>query len=214
MRKIKNLSLQFSCTEKLSDNLFCSKCSRQLIDFTNKTEKELKFILDNSNSKICGLFKKSQLSTKFLKYTVVTVIATSAMTITVYGQKPINADSLAKTYEIVKASNEEEVIFGMPIETMATPVGGYIAFYEKLTSMIKYPDGLATKGKVFLEFTIDTLGQMQDVKIVKGFNELADKEALRVVMTINFPFKPGKQGGKPIKSKLYIPIIFDPEKYK
>ncbi len=207
MKKINNIALEFSCPERIGDNLFCTKCSHQLIDFTRKTEKELKDILKDSNGKICGLFKKSQLSDKFLKYAAATVIATS-----VYGQEPIKADSLAKRCEKVEAENEEDVIFGMIVETQAIPVGGYKVFFEKLASMIKYPDGLTTKGKVFIEFSIDTLGQMKDVRLVRGFNKLADNEALRVVTTINHPFEPGKQRGKPVKTRLVIPIIFDPKK--
>jgi TonB family protein len=211
MTKIKNVTIEFNCPESIADNLFCSKCSHQLIDFTKKTEREFKDILESSNGKVCGLFKKSQLSDRFLKYAAASVIATSVMTIPVFGQDPIRADSLLKACEKVEAENED-VIFGMVVETQAIPIGGYKVFFEKVASMVKYPDGLTTKGKVFIEFSIDTLGQMKDVRLIKGFNEFADKEALRVMSTINHPFEPGRQRGKPVRTRLVVPIIFDPKK--
>jgi protein TonB len=52
---------------------------------------------------------------------------------------------------------------------------------------------------------------MKDVRLIKGFNELADKEAVRVLSTLNYPFNPGRQRGKPVKTRLVIPITFDPK---
>jgi hypothetical protein len=53
---------------------------------------------------------------------------------------------------------------------------------------------------------------MKDIAFVKGFNEAADKEAIRVMTSLHYPFKPGQQDGKPVETTMVIPIAFDPEK--
>lgn len=210
MTKIKNVTIEFNCPETLYDNLFCTKCSHGVTDFTSKTDRELREEIKQSKGPVCGLFKKSQLSDQFLKYAAATFIATS-LTVPTLGQKVIKRDSLLKACEKIETENEEEVFLGIIVETQAEPIGGYKKFFEAITSKMNYPTGLKEKGKSFVEFTIDSVGQMKDVRLIKGFNELADKEAVRVLSTLNYPFNPGQQKGKPVKTRLVIPITFDPK---
>jgi len=209
MTKIKNVTIEFNCPEKLNDNLFCDKCSRSIVDFTSKTDIELIDEIKKYNGTVCGLFKKSQLSAQFLKYAAATFIATS-LTIPAIGQEVIKGDSLLKACEKIETEKEEEVFLGMIVETQAEPIGGYKKFFEAIADKMNYPAGLNEKGKSFVEFSIDSVGQMKDVKLVKGFNELADKEAVRVLSTLNYPFNPGRQRGKTVRTRLVIPIMFDP----
>ncbi|MEO7991106.1 MAG: energy transducer TonB [Chryseolinea sp.] len=213
MTKIKNVTIEFNCPEKLNDNLFCDKCSHTIVDFTNKTDKELIDEIKNSNETVCGLFKKSQLSTQFLKYAAATFIATS-LTIPAIGQEVVKSDSLLKACEKIETENEEEVFLGMVVETQAEPIGGYKKLFEAIANKMNYPVGLNEKGKSFVEFTIDSAGQMKDIKLVKGFNGLADKEAVRVLSTLNYPFNPGRQRGIPVCTGLVMPIAFDPASKK
>jgi hypothetical protein len=210
MTIIKNVTIEFNCPETLDDTLFCDKCSHSVIDFTSKSGDDLKAELKKSKGPICGIFKKSQLSEQFLKYAAATFIATS-LTIPTLGQEVIKGDSILKACEKVETENEEDVFFGVIVETQAEPIGGYKKFFETISSKMNYPKGLIEKGKTFIEFTIDTVGQMENVKIVKGFNQLADNEAVRVLSTINYPFNPGRQRGTPVKTRLVIPITFGPK---
>jgi hypothetical protein len=210
MTKIKDVTIEFNCPETLDNKLHCDRCSHAVIDFTNKTDKELTEEIKKSKGPVCGLFKKSQLSDQFLKYAAATFIATS-LTIPTLGQEVIKGDSLLKACEKIETENEEEVFLGIIVETQAEPIGGYKKFFEAITSKMNYPTGLKEKGKSFVEFTIDSVGQMKDVRLIKGFNELADKEAVRVLSTLNYPFNPGRQSGKPVKTRLVIPITFDPK---
>ena len=210
MTKIENITIEFNCSEKLDDTHFCEKCSHQVIDFTIKTDKELQEELKKSKGLVCGIFKKSQLSDQFLKYAAATFVATS-LTIPTLGQEIIKRDSLLKACEQTEIE-ETDIFFGVIVEKQAEPVGGYKKFFEAIADRINYPTGLTEKGKTFIEFSIDTLGQMKDVKLIKGFNEQADKEAVRVLTSINFPFIPGRQRGKTVRTRLVIPISFDPEK--
>ena len=210
MTKIKDVTIEFSCPETLDSKLHCDRCSHAVIDFTNKSDRALRQEINKSKEPVCGIFKKSQLSDQFLKYAAATFIATS-LTVPTLGQEVIKGDTLLKACEKMETENEEDVFFGMIVETQAEPLGGYKKFFEAIASKMNYPTGLKEKGKSFVEFTIDSLGQMKDVRLIKGFNELADKEAIRVLSTLNYPFKPGQQRGKSVKTRLVIPIMFDPK---
>ena len=208
MSPIKNVSLAFSCAEKLSGNLFCHKCSHHVIDFRNKTCGDLNEQINKSTKPVCGVFKKSQLSEQFMKYAAATFIATSTA-IAAAGQE-VQADSAFKACEQLEREAETEVFFGAIVERQAEPIGGYAKFFNAIKRNIKYPDDLKENGKSFVEFTIDANGEMKDVRLVKGFNEIADRAAVRVLSTLNFPFTPARQRGNAIESRLVVPITFHP----
>jgi TonB family protein len=212
MAKIKNIALKFSCMEKLEQNhggrLFCSKCTHHVIDFTSKSSEELQDEINKSTRPVCGIFKRSQLSDQFLKYAAATVIATS-LTIPAVGQEPEKTETSANTLNKLEA---EEMLLGIIAEPMAEPVGGHQKFLAAIASNLKYPKGLTTNGKAFVEFTVDTLGQIKNIKLLKGFNEAADKEAIRMMTSLHYPFKPGRQAGKPVETTMVIPIVFDSKK--
>jgi hypothetical protein len=65
MTKIKDVTIEFNCPETLDSKLHCDRCSHAVIDFTNKTDKELIEEIKKSKGPVCGLFKKSQLSSYF-----------------------------------------------------------------------------------------------------------------------------------------------------
>ena len=106
---------------------------------------------------------------------------------------------------------ETDTFIGIIVEQQPVPESGYEGFMKKIAREIKFPEGLTQKGRVFIQFTVDTTGKMQDIMILKGFNELADKEALRVMSVIDERFKPGKQRGRLVRTRMSIPISFDPE---
>jgi hypothetical protein len=211
MAKTRKVTIEFNCVENMDAKLFCEKCSHNVIDFRNKTSRELNEEIKRSQVPVCGIFKKSQLSDQFLKYAAATFIATS-LTMPTFAQEVIKGESLLTAFDKMNAADEEHVFLGIVIETQAEPVGGYKKFLESIESVLNYPSGLSLKGRTFVEFTVDTLGKMKDVKVVKGFNDLADTEAVRALTALNYPFTPGKQRGKPVKTRLIFPIVFDPEK--
>jgi hypothetical protein len=210
MAKIKGVTIEFNCPHTLDENLFCDKCSHGIVDFRNKTHEELKIEMQKTKGPVCGVFKKSQLSDQFLKYAAATFVATS-LTVPALGQE-LKGDSLSKAVEKADTEKEEEVFLGLVVETQAEPIGGYKEFFESIRKNLRFPDGLKENGRSFVEFTVDTVGQMKAVKLLKGFNELADKEAVRVISSLDHRFTPGRQRGNPVNTKLVIPIIFDPQR--
>ncbi len=220
MPEIKNINLSFNCPntkeslDKANGEYNCQNCSKQVIDFTNKTESELLRILTSSNSKVCGIFKPAQLSRSFLKYAAATAIIGGSFISTANGQHIIETDSVAQACELMG-----DIVFGEVVDDSgemafyyAVPVGGMEKLYEALMREIRYPDSLNVDGRTFLQFMVDTTGQITTIKIVKGFNEIADNEAVRALKATNFPFKPADKNGSPVESQLIIPVNFKKEK--
>lgn len=95
------------------------------------------------------------------------------------------------------------------VEIMPIPVGGYKSFYAQLSKAIKYPRQAQrnnTQGKVFVEFIIDQLGNVTDLKIAKGIGNGCDEEAMRVLSQTHW--QPGKQRGKPVNVRMTLPFTF------
>jgi TonB family protein len=209
MSKIKNVSLEFKCSEKLDQHLFCSKCSNVVIDFTKKESEDLEKEINISQKPVCGIFNKSQLSEAFLKYAASTFVATSLVT-QLQGQE-INFTDLIFEQKQIEFDIKEHMFLGFVVQDPATPLGGYNNFINMIGSQLNYPPDLTEKYESLVEFTVDASGQMRDIKLKKGCNVSIDAEALRVVTSLNHPFTPAKQGGKPIKTRITIPILFDPD---
>lgn len=204
MPPIKNITLAFPCREKLGPELSCERCSHTIVDFRGKTDVDLKAALSIATRPVCGVFDRTQMSGKFLKYAAATFMAAS-LTLPAKAQEGEQID-VAPTS--CKKEIEDPPFLGMIIETPAEPVGGMKKFYEAINAGLTYPEEFSGQGRVFVEFNIDTLGKMTDIKVVKGFNEWANNEAVRVLALLNYPFIPARQRGKAVRMKMVIPIAF------
>ncbi len=197
-----------------SNGFNCNQCSKELIDFRNKSDDEIQRIVSKSLNPICGVFKQSQMSQRFLKYAAATFIAT-ATSININAQtKELDSLELEHAIDSLMETEFEDndiPFLGIIVENQAEPIGGYPKFFEAISKAVKYPPELKEKGKVFIQFTVDTLGQMNEFKIVRGYNELAEQATLNALKNLNFPFNPGEQRGKPVKTRLVIPVTFDPK---
>ncbi|RZJ73911.1 hypothetical protein [Flavobacterium sp.] len=67
MQKRQNLSIPKPCHENWDamsaspSGKFCASCAKNVIDFAQKSEKEILELLNKSNGEVCGRFKKSQI---------------------------------------------------------------------------------------------------------------------------------------------------------
>ena len=214
MSDINNINLEFKCPvgrsvlKKAGEAFVCEKCSNNVIDFTNKSNRELQSILSKSVEPVCGIFKTRQLSQKFLKYAAAGFFVSAASLTLSANAQDITILDIPISEE---AETEHTEIFGSIIETMPEPIGGNEKFLEAIARAFKYPEGLEQSGKVYVQFVVDTSGQMTDVEVFRGFNQLADQAALETIRSLNYPFKPGEQRGIPVRSRMVIPIIFNPE---
>lgn len=97
------------------------------------------------------------------------------------------------------------------VEDMPTFQGGdQNAFRTWIQQNLRYPEiaqenGIS--GKVYVQFAVNSRGEVVDVKVVRGVDPALDKEAVRVVSS-SPKWVPGKQRGKPVKVQFTFPIVF------
>ncbi len=120
----------------------------------------------------------------------------------------------------VKASQSDDgrLVYDL-VETAPTFPGGEEALFKFVSETTKYPaKALAQniQGRVIVQFIINEDGSVdEDVKIVRGVDELLDKEAIRVVKLMP-KWTAGKLDGKEVRVRYQLPFTFklDDEKVK
>src|SRR6476661_518450 len=114
---------------------------------------------------------------------------------------------------VVEASGGEEpppgVIFTYA-EQMPTAPGGrnvadLVAYIQKRLVWPKQAQYI--EGRVFVNFTVGTDGQVTDAKILRGLHPTLDAEVLRVVRGLT-ELTPGRQNGKPVQVSINVLITF------
>jgi protein TonB len=99
------------------------------------------------------------------------------------------------------------------VEIMPKFTGGEQAIYKIISDSMVYPKHASLDrigGKVITQFTIDTLGNIVDIKIVKGIRDDIDSEALRLIGLLN-NWTPGTQNGKKVNVVFNLPLYFYPD---
>ena len=84
------------------------------------------------------------------------------------------------------------------------------AFNKWVQSQLDYPESAKENqisGKVTLKFTIDTDGNLVDLKVLRGVDSSLDKEALRVVSK-SPKWTPGRQRDKAVRVSYTFPVVF------
>ncbi len=108
----------------------------------------------------------------------------------------------------INLNNEEEIKIA---EQLPQYPGGAVEFMKWLTATLKYPDEALQRkieGRVMVSFIVEKDGSLSAIKVEKGINKLLDNEALRV-MRLMPKWTPGSEKGKPCRSKVAIPIVFE-----
>jgi TonB family protein len=93
--------------------------------------------------------------------------------------------------------------------TEAEPVDGYPALYEYFDRELKYPINVrdSIEGVVTVSFAINQDGKPGLIKIENSLGALFDKECQRVIESMP-TWKPATIDGKPIATRLSIPLTF------
>ena len=88
--------------------------------------------------------------------------------------------------------------------------GGNAAIVAAIQKAIRYPP-LALRnqveGRIFVSFTVNSKGEVSDVKVVKGLGSGTDEETIRAVNSLP-KFIPGKQNGRAVAVSFTLPITF------
>lgn len=88
--------------------------------------------------------------------------------------------------------------------------GGLEALYKFITDNLNYPQLAlenAIQGKVYVTFVVETDGSVSNVRILRDIGGGCGLEAKRVVKMMP-KWKPGKQGGKVVRTQYNLPINF------
>lgn len=107
------------------------------------------------------------------------------------------------------------------VDMPASPKEGYAAFYHELRQKINYPEEakkLDTEGLLFVQLAIESDGTVSNVKISENINtdddeleEKIEKAAIKAIKETNGEWKSARKDGEPVRSKLEIPVWFDPD---
>lgn len=97
------------------------------------------------------------------------------------------------------------------VQTLPAYPGGEKALDAYISNNIHYPKAAwkARKGgTVRVGFTLDTTGQVKNVKALDSLGYGLEEEASRMISGMK-PWKPGTQQGKPVKVECMLPIKFN-----
>ncbi len=92
----------------------------------------------------------------------------------------------------------------------AVPAGGYPALYDYFARQLQYPEAARRAevfGTVLMEFTIDTLGQPINIRVVQGVRDDLEQEAIRLIRQMP-RWAPASVGTKPVATKHTMPLHF------
>jgi periplasmic protein TonB len=128
----------------------------------------------------------------------------------VVAEAPPEEIKIEDTQQTEEVQEEYEPPF-IIVEENATFKGGDVnTFRTWVQSNIVYPPVAAEagiSGKVFVQFCVNSRGQVCDIKVLRGVHPELDKEVVRCIT--NSPgWTPAKQGGKAVKQQFVMPIIF------
>jgi periplasmic protein TonB len=128
-------------------------------------------------------------------------------------QIEVQNEEVEEYVEVVKEEVQEEEAEEIPfvvVEEMPMFPGGDIELLRYIADHTDYPEIAKEnniQGRVIIRFCVTAKGGVSQVSILKGVDPELDKEAIRVVNSLP-PFKPGKQGGKPVPVWYMVPITY------
>jgi protein TonB len=111
--------------------------------------------------------------------------------------------------ENAKITEDNDKVFVF-VEQMPEFPGGLKEMMKFLVQNIKYPalaQEIGVEGIVFLNFDVDRIGNIANIKIIRSVGSGCDEEAIRVVKIMP-RWNPGKQAGKAVKVNFTLPIKF------
>ncbi len=98
------------------------------------------------------------------------------------------------------------------VEKMPSFPGGERMMMEFIQENVKYPQmemESGIQGTVYITFVVDNVGEIEDVKILRGVSggPGCDKEGIRVVKSMP-RWSPGVQNGRPVRVQFNLPLKF------
>ena len=106
--------------------------------------------------------------------------------------------------------SSDQVLHFRVVEEMPEFPGGMAAFMKWLTQNLHYPPAAKEQkqqGTVVVSFVVNADGTVSNARLVKPKHVLLDREAMRVLRMMP-DWKPGQDHGKPCRTLVCIPIVF------
>ncbi len=150
---------------------------------------------------------QNKITKKTKKYKVSTKKTTSKKTIK---KNTYNISPLEKPGDIPEFKEPETYspICGFPIEITPEFPGGTVAFYKFIGDNYNVPKEKGLKGKIFIQFVVETDGSLTDVKCLRDIGYETGYEAIRVVKT-SPKWTPAVNDGKPVRCTYQLPISIE-----
>ncbi len=105
----------------------------------------------------------------------------------------------------------KEPEFTNPQEQASFMGGGINDFHKWVAEHIKYPSEAVDAnvfGKVIVQFSVNSKGEVVDIKLLRKLHPALDEETIRVIASSPL-WGPAKQGGTPVKQRFVIPFSFE-----
>ena len=217
--EIKNVKLSFSCSEDWDGmtqtddgGKHCDKCQKKVYDFTNSKVDEFRIVLAQNNYMVCGKFSSQQTFNKqkskqlFLKKWLSAAIV--LLGINLWNNRAVAQHKKPKLNIQKKLEYDDVPVVGEVLSPEPLPEypGGYEKFNTFILKNLHAPAG--AHGRVVVQLTIEKDGQLTNAKILGSIGKAADNEVLRVVK-LSPKWVPAKLNGKPIRSKVVVPFVFE-----
>jgi len=103
-----------------------------------------------------------------------------------------------------------------PVLKLAEPVGGFKAYDKYLYGSLRYPQQAIennVKGRVTIQFTVDTNGDLNEFTVMKSLGFGCDQEVIRLVKE-GPAWNPTTENDVPTESLVRVRVKFDPSKVK
>lgn len=107
------------------------------------------------------------------------------------------------------------------VDLPAKPKRGYPAFYEELRENISYPEEakkVETESLIFVQLAVEKDGSISTIKVSENINttdddleEAIENAAVKAIKETTGEWKAAQKDGEPVRSKLEIPVWFDPD---
>ena len=108
-----------------------------------------------------------------------------------------------------ESANDNDSIYNVVSENAEFP-GGNMAASNWISKNMTYPEECrkqGIEGRVVIKFVVNKDGSIVDAEAVKSPHPALAEEGLRVVKSMP-KWKPAKEGGKVVRSRFNIPIVF------
>ncbi|MBD3582462.1 energy transducer TonB [Flavobacterium selenitireducens] len=90
--------------------------------------------------------------------------------------------------------------------------GGMDAFYKKIARDFEKPEMFDdSRIKIIMSFVIEKDGSMTDIKVLNRPGADLEKEAVRVLKSINKKWEPGIRNDKAVRTIFTLPIVIQPQ---